>query len=334
MKRKKIRIIHYGLGPIGMETARLAQTKSNLKTVGAVDISPDLVGKDLGTILGLGRRLGVVVTDNPQRLFGEVEADVVLHTAGSRIQKIFDQLVEIIEAGINIISSSEELLFPLKENARLAARLHNLAVENKVTVLGTGVNPGFVMDALPVFLTAVCQDVRTVTVRRVVDATTRRYPLQKKIGAGMDPRDFHEQIARHELGHVGLRESLYLVAGRLGMELDDVMETIEPVLADKPVKSSYFSLTPGEVAGIKHIVKGNRQGERVITLELYMYLGAEDPHDAVCICGTPNINLRIEGGVAGDQATAAVLVNSIAAVMAAPPGLTTVTEITPPHYFR
>ncbi|MCX7635148.1 MAG: hypothetical protein N2Z74_05310 [Syntrophales bacterium] len=334
MKGKKIRVIHYGLGPIGLETARLVLQKSNMKIVGAVDISPEMTGRDLGTILGMGKKIGVTVTSNAQDLFANTGADVVLHTAGSRIHTIYDQLVEIMEAGINIISSSEELLFPLKENARLAKKINQLAIENRVTVLGTGVNPGFVMDALPIFLTAVCQDVRSISVQRVVDAGTRRYPLQKKVGAGTSPDEFYEKIGKKELGHVGLLESLYMVAARLGMALDEVVETIDPVLAEKAVKTNHFSLQPGDVAGIKHIARGIRGGETVVTLDLRMYIGAEDPHDAVYISGTPEINLRIEGGVAGDQATAAVLVNSIEAVMKAPAGLTTVTDIPPAHFCR
>ncbi len=334
MTQKKIRIIQYGLGPIGIETAKLVLRKTGMEIVGAVDISKDIAGKDLGEILGLRKRMGVVVTDSAKVLLSGTKADVVLHTAGSRIPKIYDQFEEIIGAGLDVISSSEELLFPLKENADLAAKIDRLAQAKGVTVLGTGVNPGFVMDALPLFLSAVCQDVKKVHVERVVDAGTRRFPLQKKVGAGMTTQMFHEKIGKKELGHVGLLESLYLVAQKLGMGLDDVIETIDPVVATKAVKTQYFSLKPGDVAGIKHIAKGIRGGEVIITLDLRMYIGAEDPHDAVHIVGAPEIRLRIEGGVAGDQATAAVLVNSIQTVVGAKPGLTTVSDIPAAHFIR
>ncbi len=334
MKMKKIGVIQYGLGPIGVETAKLVLQKTGMEIVGAVDISKEIAGKDLGEVLGLGKRMGIVVTDNARALFSSVKADVVLHTAGSRIPKIYDQFEEIINAGLNVISSSEELLFPLKENDELAARIDRLARIKGVTVLGTGVNPGFVMDALPLFLSAVCQDVKKIHVERVVDAGTRRLPLQRKVGAGMTTQAFHEKIGRKELGHVGLLESLYLVAQKLGMGLDDVIETIDPVVAAKAVKTQYFSLKPGDVAGIRHVARGIRDGEIVITLDLRMYIGAEDPHDAVHIVGTPEIRLRIEGGIAGDQATAAVLVNSIKTVVGAKPGLTTVSDIPAAHFVR
>lgn len=334
MSQKKIRVIQYGLGPIGIETAKLVLKKTNLKLVGAVDISKDIAGKDLGELLGTGKKLGVKVSDNARGLFKKTKADVVLHTAGSRMPRIYDQLVEIIGGGLNIVSSSEELLFPLKESSRLAKQIDRIAKAKKVTVLGTGVNPGFVMDALPLFLTAVCQDVKEVHVERIVDAGTRRHPLQKKVGASMTRKEFYEKIGRKELGHVGLVESLAMVAGRLGMVLDEVVETIDPVITKKAVKTRFFSLKPGDVAGIKHIAKGIKGGKTILTLDLRMYIGADDPHDSVRIVGTPEINLRIEGGVAGDQATAAVLVNSIETVLGAQPGLTAITNIPPAYYTR
>ena len=334
MSQQKIRVIQYGLGPIGIETAKLVLRKSGMKLVGAVDISKDIAGRDLGEVLGAGKKLGVEVSGSAKALFRKTKADVVLHTAGSRIPRIYDQLVQIMGGGMNIISSSEELLYPLRGSSRLAKKIDAMARANEVTVLGTGVNPGFVMDALPLFLTAVCQDVKKISVERVVDAGTRRYPLQKKVGAGMTPRAFREKIAKKELGHVGLLESLHLVAGKLGMALDEVVEAINPVIAKKALKTKFFSLKPGDVAGIKHIAKGLRGGEAILTLDLRMYIGARDPHDSVRIEGTPQIHLRIEGGVAGDQATAAVLVNSIESVVNAPPGLTTVTDIPAAHFIR
>lgn len=331
---KKIRVISYGLGPIGIETARLVLKKSDLEIVGAVDIAKEMVGKDLGRVLGMERDLGVKVTDRAADLFGRVEADALLHTAGSRIRKIYPELEEIVRAGLNIISSSEELLFPVKENAELAKAVDRLAKKHKVTVLGTGVNPGFVMDALPLFLTGVCQDVQRVHVERYVDAGTRRLPLQRKVGAGMTPEAFREKIARKELGHVGLLESFHMIAQSLGMSLDTVNESIEPVVSEKDVKTAYFSLKPGDVAGIKHTAEGIRGGEKIITLDLRMFVGCEDPHDSVRIVGNPAVNLRIDGGIAGDQATAAVLVNYIPFVVGAKPGLASVNTLPAPHFRR
>jgi hypothetical protein len=213
MEHRKIRVIHYGLGPIGLATAKLVLTKPDMEIVGAVDIAKEMVGKDLGEILGV-KPLGVHVTDNAERLFAKVQADVVVHTAGSRLKRVAGQVEEILRGGKNLVSSAEELLFPTPENAETIAKIDKLAREKGVTVLGTGVNPGFVMDALPLTLSGVCEEVREVHVERVVDAGTRRYPLQRKIGAGMTPELFREKVAEKAMGHVGLRESLYLIAAR------------------------------------------------------------------------------------------------------------------------
>jgi hypothetical protein len=331
MSKKKVRIIQYGLGPIGLETARLVLNKSTLEIVGAVDIAKDMVGKDLGIILGFEEIMGITVTDNLEELLSGTEADVVVHTAGSRIKNIYTQLEEIIQARLNIVSSSEELLFPSAENKGLAEKLDKKAKEQGVTVLGTGVNPGFIMDALPLYLTGVCQDVKTVKVERIVDAGTRRYPLQKKVGAGLTPEHFRTMVSEKMLGHVGLTESLQFIAHYLGLSFDNVEETIDPVIAEHPVKTAYFDLKTGDVLGVKHIVNGIKENETIINLDLRMYVGADDPHDAIYINGTPNISLRIDGGVAGDQATTAILVNSIHDVMTAQPGLVTVKDLPAPH---
>jgi len=334
MSKQTVRVIHYGLGPIGLETARLVAGKNNLKIVGAVDIAPELVGKDLGRILNLGYDLGVGVTDRAKELFDSVEADVVIHTAGSRISTIFAQLSDIVDAGLNVVSSAEELLFPAEENKPLARDIDRLAKDKGVTILGTGVNPGFVMDALPLRLTGVCQDVANVKVVRVVDAGTRRYPLQKKVGAGLNVEEFRKRVSAKQLGHVGLVESLLFIAHYLGFALDRLEETIDPMIAEGPLTTDYFDLKAGDVAGIKHIVRGFKGDAVLVDLDLRMYIGASDPHDAIHITGIPNVSLRIDGGVAGDQATAAILVNSTPDVMMAAPGLQTVKELPMPHFFK
>jgi 4-hydroxy-tetrahydrodipicolinate reductase len=329
MERRKIRVIHYGLGPIGLAAARLVLKKADMEIVGAVDIDKEKVGKDLGEILGVAP-LGVHVTDDAVRLFARTQADVVIHTAGSRMNRIAEQIEEIVRGGKNVVSSGEELLFATPENAEASRKIDALAREKGVTVLGTGVNPGFVMDALPLTLTGVCEEVSEVHVERVVDAGTRRYPLQRKVGAGMTPELFRQKVAEKAMGHVGLRESLLLIADRLHLVFDEIRESVEPVIAEKALKTNYFELKPGDVAGIRNIGEGFRGGRKIVSLDLRMFIGAESPHDSIRIIGTPALSLRIEGGVAGDQATAAILVNSIPAVIAAAPGLVTVKDLPAP----
>ena len=330
MEVRIIRVIHYGLGPIGLEAARLVLSKPSMKIVGAVDIAKEKVGKDLATLLGLSKPLGIVVTDKIEELFLKSPADIVIHTTTSFTKIIYSQLGQIIEAKMNIVSSSEELLFPALQAPELAHNLDILAKQKGVTILGTGVNPGFVMDTLPVCLTGVCTKVSRIEARRVVDASTRRGPLQRKIGAGLTEEEFRTKVAAKKLGHVGLLESVALIAAGMNWKLDNITETIDPMLAQQD-RTDFVTLAPGRVTGIKQIAHGTKNGASLITLDLRMYIGAENPHDYVKIEGTPPIEVTVQGGVAGDQATVAALVNAVPLVIQAPPGLKTMLEIPVPR---
>lgn len=331
MEASVIRVIHCGLGPIGLEAARLVLSKPSMKIVGAVDIAKEKVGKDLATLLGLSQPLGIAVTDKMEELFLKSPADIVIHTTTSFTKIIYSQLEQIIEAKMNIVSSSEELLFPALQAPELAHKLDVLAKQNGVTILGTGVNPGFVMDTLPVCLTGVCTKVSRIEARRVVDASTRRGPLQRKIGAGLTEEEFRTKVAAKKLGHVGLLESVALIAAGMNWKLDDIRETIDPMPAQQEYKTDYVTVAPGRVAGIKQIAHGIENGASLITLDLRMYIGAENPHDYVKIEGTPPIEVTVQGGVAGDQATVAALVNAVPLVIQAPPGLKTMLDIPVPR---
>jgi hypothetical protein len=329
---KEIRVVHYGLGPIGIEAARLVARRSNLKTVGAIDIAEDKVGRDLGALIGLPEKTGIKVTRDPPELFSKVEADVVIHTTSSFLERVYSQLAQIIAAGLSVVSSTEELLYPRLQHPELAEKLDQLAQKYNVSIVGTGVNPGFVLDTLPLLLSAPCEDVRKIEAFRVVDASTRREPLQRKIGAGITETEFRDRVARKELGHIGLIESLALIAEGLNWKIDNIDESIDPVLAERTVKTSYVTVQRGHVAGIHHVARGNNAGEEIILLDLQMFVGAENPHDRIIITGNPPIHATISGGVAGDQATAAMLVNLIPIIEAAQPGLRTMLDIALPHF--
>ena len=321
-KRKdKIAVILYGLGSIGMEVARTVLKHEGLRVVGAVDRDPAKVGGDVGELVGLDEKIDVMVTDRPVDLFAATDAHLVLHTTGSYFEDVYTQLAEITEAGINIVSSSEELSFPYLQHPDLAEKLNLLALEKEVTILGTGVNPGFVMDLLPLFVSGVCQDIDEVRAERVVDAATRRGPLQRKIGSGMTAENFDQLAQGGKIGHVGLLESAALIAHGLGWKLESVRETLDPIICQDKITTPYVQVQKGQVAGIKQRVIGVQDGHDKITLDLEMRLKASDPHDAVTIIGKPEINLRITGGTAGDGATVAVLINAAPKVVDARPFL-------------
>ena len=324
----KIRTIHYGLGSIGSGIARLAAQRANLEIVGGIDVDGQKAGRDMGEVIGLDQPLGLRVSSNPAAVLSHPEADVVLHSTGSYVEQVRPQLVEIIEAGLNVVSTCEELAYPQAQQPALAKELDALARKHSVTVLGTGVNPGFAQDTIAIVATGVCQDVKHITVTRTVEAGERRLPLQKKVGAGLTVAEFEEKAKKREIRHVGLEESLTMVAHALGWRLDKVEETLEPVIAEKPVKSQFVEVKEGQVSGVHQVARGSRGGQELIVLHLYMHIGAENPGDAVVIKGTPDIELTIKG-IHGDLATAAMAVNAVPKVVNAPPGLVTMKDLPP-----
>lgn len=329
-----MRTIHYGIGPIGAEIARVAAAREGVEIVGAVDIDPAKIGKDLGEVAELGHPLGVTITDDAAALFASTPADVVLHTTGSILERVYPQLEQIVDAGFNVVSTCEELAYPSAQNPDLAADLDRRARERGVTVLGTGVNPGFVMDTLALVMSGICQDVRAVRCQRVQNASTRRQPLQKKIGSGLTIEEFQDLVDKKLVRHVGLYESVTMIAEGLGWRLDEVQETTLPEIAERPVKTDYFEVAPGRVTGVNQLGKGIMGGEEVVTLSLRMYLDAEDQRDEIQIEGTPNVDLVLRGGTHGDRATTALVVNTARRVVAAPPGVITMKDLPPATWFK
>lgn len=322
---KQIKVILFGLGPIGAACARVLAIRPEYKIVGAVDLDPGKVGKDVAEVIGLPNRTGVKVSDKTARVLAK-EADLVVHATGSYLVKVKPQLEQIIEAGKNIVSTCEELSNPWAQHPKLADELNKLAKQNKVSVVGTGINPGYAMDLLPLALTAMCQEVKRVRVKRVVDASKRRKQLQQKIGAGMSQESFRQAVARQEIRHVGLSESVALVARGLGWKLDEIQEQIEPVVASQRVITDYITVDPTFVAGVRQWGRGLYAGEDKVILELVMSVEAPEAYDEAWIDGSPNLHSLVKG-VHGDVSTAAVVANTARRVVEAKPGMLTMVDL-------
>jgi 2,4-diaminopentanoate dehydrogenase len=327
---KKIRVVQFGVGPIGASIARLMRQKDGLEIVGAVDKDPAKVGRDLGEIAGDSAWEVKILPEISAAL--EKPVDVVVHTTSSCLTDVMEELLACLAAGCCVVSTCEELAFPFRKHPQLSAKLDSAAKDEGVALVGTGVNPGFVMDKLVLTLSAVAQRVDWLRATRIVDASKRRLPLQKKIGAGMTPEQFRMEVAAGKIKHHGLPESIAMVADGLGFSLDDISETIEPIIAEETVKTEFLEVAPGQAAGVHQIARGNLGGQERVLMELRMYVGAKEPSDSVELRGSPNLTLTIPGGTHGDLATAAIAVNTIPAILAAPAGLRTVREL-PLTYF-
>jgi hypothetical protein len=322
----RIRVIQYGLGPIGSAMARHVVERTGLELVGGVDVDPAKVGRDVGEVIGLRRPLGFPVEARLAQVLARTPADVALHTTSSYFDLIKPQIIELLEAGLDIVSTAEELSFPWLAHPKEAAEVDAAAKRAGKTVLGTGVNPGFLMDALPLGLTAICQRVDHIAVTRVVNASARRGPFQAKIGSGMTVADFQAKITAGRMGHVGLPESVGMVFHTLGKTLVRYESGVEPVVADRLVKTEHFTVQPGQVRGLKQVARGYAEEGEFMTLTFIAALDAGEDGDTIRIAGKPNLEVKLKG-TNGDIATVAIAVNAVRRVKDAAPGLVTMRDL-------
>ncbi|OZC02058.1 hypothetical protein [Rubricoccus marinus] len=320
-----LRVVQFGLGPIGQACARLVLQRSDLQLVGALDLHPDRVGRDIGDVLGQDAS-GVTVRDDASEALAELKPDVVLHTTISFLPAIEEQLMTCIEAGAHVVSSSEELFWPFARDEAFSRRIDEAARARGVAVVGTGVNPGFVMDLLPVVLSGVCASVDRVDVSRSVDAGRRRGPLQKKVGAGLTESEFRAKEEAGGFGHIGMIESARALAAGMGWNDAEFSETFGPHMAMTAHTTEHATVEPGQVAGIHQTAEVRTGGVLRATLTLTMAVGAKD-EDRVSIAGDPPMEVVVEGGTFGDTATVAAVVNSVPRVAASRPGLRTMLDL-------
>jgi hypothetical protein len=320
------RVIQFGLGPIGSAMARHVVDRDGLQLVAGIDIDPAKVGSDVGEVIGLGQPLGFKVVETLSQALAGTEADVVLHTTSSYFDIFKPQILEILEAGLDVVSTSEELSFPWLANAEEAAEVDAAAKRAGKTALGTGVNPGFLMDSLPLDLTAICQRVDRIDVTRVINASTRRGPFQAKIGSGMTVEDFKAKMAAGRMGHVGLPQSMGMVFQTLGKKLARYESGVEPVVAESQVKTDHFEVEPGQVKGLKQVARAFSEDGEFMTLTFVAALGAGDEADTIRITGSPDLEVTLKG-TNGDIATVAIAVNAIRRVIEAAPGLVTMRDL-------
>lgn len=323
----KIRVVQYGLGPIGKKITQYLVEKDNLQIVGAIDSDPKKLDLDIGKLAGLSTPYGVRITDNPKSLLSKVDADIVVLTTTSSLENIKSQIIEIVSFGINIVSTCEELAHPWLTNPKIADEIDIAAKMTNVSVLATGINPGFLMDFLPLAMTGICRNVKKVTVDRIQNAQFRRIPFQKKIGAGLTVEQFNDKVKEGTLRHVGLTESIHMISHKIGWKLKKTEDIIEPVIATDKVTTTDLTIEPGEVAGVNQIGRGYVENREVITLVFKAAIGEPNPHDRIFIDGTPVIDMTIKDGINGDIATCAITTNAIPTVIRAPAGLRTMADI-------
>ena len=325
-----VKTVHMGLGPIGLGILRMVASKPWSTVVGGTDIKPDIVGRDLGVLAGRDP-LGVVASPGLGAVGPAGTADVVVHCAGSFLRRgVTEQILEALDWGANVVSTCEELAFPWYRFADEAARIDAAARMAGKTVIATGINPGFAMDATALYLSGACERVDAVRVHRQQDAATRRGPFQRKIGAGITTEEFAAKKATGTFGHIGLPESIAMICAGFGWDLERVEETLEPVIADREIVTEHAHVRPGTVAGIHQEAHGFVGGTERVTLVMDAYIGAPDTSDTVTLEGRPTLR-NVLSGLHGDISTAAMTTNAIGSVVDMPPGLLTMLDAAPVH---
>jgi len=323
---KRVKAVQMGCGPIGCSVVKYASQRPDIKFVGAIDVDKNLVGRDLGEVAGVGK-LKVRISDQIESVLSRTKPQVVFLTTTSSLEALYPQVEKCARAKVNVVSTCEELSYPYKKAPKLSAKIDKIAKANKITVLSTGVNPGFLMDAWPLFMTGVCQQVTRIKSVRVQNASPRRGPFQKKIGAGCTLEEFKKLKEAGTIKHVGLPESAAMIADGLGWKIDKIVEMIEPIVATTEIRTEFVTVKPGQAAGVRQVAKGICAGEELITLEFEASVGASESYDGVTITGVPNMEVIIKGGTHGDIATAAIVVNSVHRVIEASPGLLTMKDL-------
>jgi len=321
-----VRVIQVGLGPIGERVLCQVIERQGFEAVAAVDVDPEKVGRDVGELLGLEGGRGLAVQGDLAATLASTAADVVALCTTSSLGSIMSDMETILGARLPVVSTTETLSYPHFAQPELSRRLDELAQIAGVAVVGTGVNPGFAMDTIPIVLTAACRNVDSIEVDRLQDASPRRLPFQQKIGAGLAEDLFRDMVSRGELGHVGLGESIAMVAAAMGWKLDRITDIVEPKIAEEDVSSNDVLVKKGQASGIIQDGTGYCDGEPLIKMHMEAYLGAPETVDTVRVFGSPNLTSTIKG-IEGDVATASVAVNAIPKALVAKPGLRTMGDL-------
>ena len=325
-------VVLWGLGAMASHMVNILLNKRGFKITGAIANRSSKAGQDLGRILKLDRDLGVTVTTRPEDALRNGKKGVVLHATRSFVRDIYEELRMALEKGYNVISIAEELAYPYPREPDLSDNLNRIAKANGVSLLGTGVNPGFAMDTLIIALTGVCADVTHIHAKRINDLSCFGPTVMKTQGVGAGVDEFEKGIAKGEIvGHIGFQESIHMIADSLGWKLDEIIQTKEAIITSIARQTEYVQIEKGQVAGCCHIARGIVGGCEKIVLEHPQQIRPEmegvETGDFIRIRGTPDINLNIKPEIAGGVATAAIAVNMIPRIIGAAPGLWTMKDL-------
>jgi 2,4-diaminopentanoate dehydrogenase len=333
---ENVRVIICGLGAMGSGMAKMLLQKKGVKIVAAIDSHEGKIDKDLSEVLGLEEKLNIKVSGDFHKAISATKADIVILAINSFVKAVYPYIKFIVENKMNCITIAEEMAYPYTADINLADDMDRLAKENGVTILGTGVNPGFVLDTLIITLSAACRSIHSITASRVNDLSPFGTTVMKTQGVGTTVEEFERGIKDGSIvGHVGFQQSIPMIAKTLGIEIDEIIETREPIVSNTYRETPYIQVEPGMVAGCAHIGYGMKNGKAVITLEHPQQIQPQnegvDTGDYIYIKGDPDLHMSIKPETPGGIGTIAVAINMIPQVIASASGLKTMMDLPLPH---
>ncbi len=331
-----VRVVLWGLGAMGGGIGRALAGRQGVQLVGGIAGRPEREGQDLGQVLGLEQPLDVACGTDAETVLRQAAGRMLMHATRSTVAEVEQEILLALDLGYDVISIAEEMAYPAASGGAAAARIHRRALERGRTVLGTGINPGFILDSLILALTAACLEVSSIHARRVNNLAPFGPTVMRSQGVGTTPEEFERGLESGEIvGHVGFPESIRLVAGALGWQVERIEQSREPIIATRQRRGQHITVPAGRVAGCNHTARCYVEGRPVLIMEHPQQIEPEaegtDTGDFISIKGTPDIDMAIRPEIPGGLGTIALACNMLVAVLKAPPGLTTMPQLPLPR---
>lgn len=332
---EKIRVLVLGTGKMGSGIARLLLRKEGIELVGLFARRAERAGIDAGRVLGLDHELGLTISNDLSAVIEQSRPHIAIQATCSLLEDAAAEITTLLQQGVSVISTAEEMAYPAAASSPVADELHQLAIEHNAVLLGTGINPGFVLDLLVIALTGVCADIRSISATRINDLSPYGRSVLATQGVGLSPQTFtHGLEDGSVVGHIGFVQSVHMIAAALGWELERIEETREPIISSVRRETPLVTVEPGQVAGCHHTAVAYRQGRAVITLnhpqQIHPQLEGVATGDSITIEGSPDIHLSGTPEIPGGEGTCALVVNMITRVLNAAPGLHTMADLPVP----
>lgn len=290
---------------------------------------------DVGQAIGLNRKLGIGLSTDLTSMLEQTRPHLAIQATCSRLTEAWEEIVTLVRHGVHVISIAEEMAYPEVSAPTVATELRRLAIKHEVAILGTGINPGFVLDLLVITLTGVCADIQSIIAKRVNDLSPYGPSVLHYQGVGLTPEAFDKGLADGSVvGHFGFAQSIHMVTAALGWKIDGIQETRTPIVSQVRRETPFVIVEPGQVAGCLHTAVAYRQNTPVITLlhpqQIHPNLEGVETGDSIEIVGTPHVRLFGRPEIPGGQGTTALAVNMIPRVLMASPGLHTMADLPVP----